>query len=69
MTETDGQWKTPEPYMTRHQLAEFLQVHPHTIDQYIAEGCPSEVWGKRTRRFQKTPVLEWLRQRGAQYSE
>jgi phage terminase Nu1 subunit (DNA packaging protein) len=55
-----------EPYVTRQELAAFLKVHVHTVDQYRKEGCPHDRWGQRTIRFRKSLVLAWLRERGRQ---
>lgn len=53
-----------EPYATRRELAELLQVGVRTIDGWVAEGMPSETWGMaRTRRFLPSRCVAWLRER------
>jgi excisionase family DNA binding protein len=53
----------PEPYVTRQELAEFMGVSVRTIDQMVRQGMPSETWGIRSRRFQKSRAVAWARAR------
>lgn len=53
-----------EPYLTRQELAEKLRTGVSTVDEWRRQGMPSEQWGKRTRRFQLSRCLAWLREQG-----
>lgn len=53
----------PERYMTRAQLAEHMAVSVATIDRMVAEGMPSETWGRRSRRFRPSIAVAWARER------
>ena len=55
--------QTPEPWVTRKQLAEIMAVDVRTIDNWIREGIPSETWGMRARRFQVSRAVAWARAR------
>jgi len=54
---------TPEPYLTRGQMAELMGVSLATLDRMVAEGMPSVTWGRRTRRFRPSRALAWAEQR------
>jgi phage terminase Nu1 subunit (DNA packaging protein) len=51
-----------EPYVDRRRMAEILGVSVATVDRLVAAGLPSERWGRRTRRFQPTCVVVWLKE-------
>lgn len=53
----------PEPYMSRAQIAEYLQVSTKTIDRWALDGCPFETWGLRTKKFRASEVTAWARRR------
>lgn len=50
---------TTEPFLTRQELADRLQLCVTTVDAMVADGCPSYTWGRRTRRFLLSEVLAW----------
>ena len=52
-----------EPWVTRRQLAERMQVCERTVDNWVREGIPSETWGMRARRFQVSRAVAWARAR------
>jgi phage terminase Nu1 subunit (DNA packaging protein) len=52
-----------ERYVTRKELAEIMGVSLRTIDTFIAEGMPSELWGQRTRRLRPSEAIRWARER------
>lgn len=52
-----------EPWLTRRDLAEHLQVCVKTVDNLVAAGMPSIKPG-RFRRFRLSQVEPWLEQRG-----
>ncbi len=54
-----------EAYLTRQELASFLKVSPNTISVWTGQGMPAERWGRRTRRYKKSLVVAWLRERGS----
>jgi hypothetical protein len=49
----------PERYVDRRELAVIMGVHVNTIDRMVAEGMPSETWGRRTRRFLPSKAIAW----------
>jgi phage terminase Nu1 subunit (DNA packaging protein) len=53
----------PERYVTRAELADLMGVSERTVDRFIADGMPSETWGRRTRRFRPSVALAWARSR------
>jgi excisionase family DNA binding protein len=55
---------TPEPYLTRKQVAERMGLSLSTIDRFIAEGAPCERFGMRAVRFQWSQIIAWARERG-----
>lgn len=58
------QFPAPQPaerYLTRTQLAGLMSVSVSTIDRMVAQGMPSEVWGRRCRRFLASRALAWAR--------
>lgn len=55
----------PEQIFTRATLAAYLHVSTKTVDRYVKDGMPSELWGPRTRRFRLADVNPWLRKRAA----
>lgn len=51
--------KLPE-VMSRDEVAMLLQVHPKTVNNYVAErGLPAHKLGQEYR-FRRSEVLEWL---------
>jgi excisionase family DNA binding protein len=54
-----------ERYVDRTEMAAILGVSLATLDRMVAEGCPSETWGRRTRRFKPSEVVEWAKARRA----
>lgn len=54
----------PERYLTRPELARLMGVSVSTIDRMVAEGMPSVLWGRRTRRFLASEAVAWARKRG-----
>lgn len=50
-----------ERYVSRAELAELMGVSLTTVDRLVAEGMPSETWGRRTRRFRPSTALAWAR--------
>ena len=52
-----------EELLTMKELSEYLKVSRITINKWIAEGMPREVYGKRVIRYKLSEVLEWLSQR------
>jgi excisionase family DNA binding protein len=50
---------TPEPYLTRKQLAPLMAISVRTLDRMIAEGMPCVRWGRRTLRLRASSALEW----------
>ncbi len=57
--------EVPDEILTRVELADRKKVSLRTVDRWIAEGCPSETWGMRVRRFELSQVNQWLRRREA----
>lgn len=53
----------PERYVTAAELAEIMGVSVRTIKRMVAEGMPSETWGRRTRRFRPSVAIAWARSR------
>lgn len=53
----------PERYVNRAQLAELMGVSVATVDRMVADGMPSERWGRRVRRFRPSTALAWARSR------
>jgi phage terminase Nu1 subunit (DNA packaging protein) len=51
----------PERYVNRDQLAALMGVSTRTIDRMVAEGMPSETWGRRARRFRPSSAIAWAR--------
>jgi hypothetical protein len=49
----------PEHYVTRADLARILGVSTKTVDRMVGAGMPSEVWGKRARRFLPSEAIAW----------
>jgi phage terminase Nu1 subunit (DNA packaging protein) len=47
----------------RRELARIMGVGERTIARWVAEGCPSETWGQRSRRFLPSEVIEWAKHR------
>jgi len=54
----------PERYVNRQELAQLMGVSVATVDRMVAEGMPSETWGRRTRRFLVPAALDWARAQG-----
>ncbi len=58
----DGQlW---EPWLTERDIARHFAVSERTVRRWIAEGCPSERFG-RARRFRLSQVESWQAERSA----
>lgn len=55
----------PERYVNRAELAHIMGVSIATIDRMVAEGLPSETWGRRSRRFRPSVAIAWARTRSA----
>lgn len=55
--------REPERWLTRRELARLLNVGERTIARWVTEGCPSETWGQRSRRFLASEVIEWTHRR------
>jgi phage terminase Nu1 subunit (DNA packaging protein) len=53
----------PERYVTRAELAHMMGLSVTTIDRMVAEGLPSETWGRRSRRFRPSVAIAWARTR------
>lgn len=49
--------------LTTQELCEFLKIHENTVYQFIKDGIPNVRIGKKSYRFDKEEVLEWLRER------
>lgn len=56
--------RTVEPLVDYAEMARILGVSESTLAQFVREGCPSETWGLRLRRFQPSEVRAWAKQRG-----
>lgn len=52
-------------FIDAHELAELMGVSERTIARMVREGMPSELWGRRVRRFYAPACIEWARQRTA----
>jgi phage terminase Nu1 subunit (DNA packaging protein) len=55
--------RTTERFVTRRELARIMGVGERTVARWVTEGCPSETWGQRSRRFLPSEVVEWARRR------
>jgi predicted DNA-binding transcriptional regulator AlpA len=49
-----------EPYLTRAQLAEHLQIGRTTICELEKLGLPRHTWGQRIVRYRASEVEGWL---------
>ena len=49
------------PYVTKLQIADYLQLRPRTIDRWMTEGMPHYRLGARRTRFKISEVEEWMR--------
>jgi len=45
-------------------MAAILGVSLATLDRFVADGLPSETWGRRTRRFLPSQAITWLQEHG-----
>jgi excisionase family DNA binding protein len=52
--------RVSEPLATKAQLAEYLQVHPRTIDRRVEAGMPCIRVGSRAVRFRIADCEAWL---------
>jgi excisionase family DNA binding protein len=52
-----------EDWITKKELAKRMGVSRSTIDNWLAEGMPSETWGLRLRVFQPSVAMAWARNR------
>lgn len=50
---------SPEPWITRQELADQLHVSLRHVDHLVNAGAPSVVFGVRTRRFLASRVIAW----------
>lgn len=57
---------TFEAWLTRTELARLYGVSERTVARWIVEGCPSQTWGARFRRFRLSEVERWLTQRSTE---
>lgn len=55
--------RTPEPYITREELAAIMGVHVKTIDKLVRDGMPSTTFGLRARRFLASTAIGWANAR------
>jgi excisionase family DNA binding protein len=62
---TQLQTSWAEPFVDRREIARMMGVSIATIDRLVAEGMPSQTWGRRTRRFKPSEVLAWAKEREA----
>jgi excisionase family DNA binding protein len=52
--------------MTRAELAAYWRISLKTLDALVRDdGLPSEMWGRKMRRFSLTEVEAWRRARRA----
>jgi predicted DNA-binding transcriptional regulator AlpA len=49
-----------EPYLTRAQLAQHLQIGRTTIYELEKAGLPRHTWGQRIVRYRASEVEGWL---------
>jgi phage terminase Nu1 subunit (DNA packaging protein) len=56
--------REPERYVSRRELADLMGVSVDTVDRMVREGCPSETWGRRFRRFLASDAIAWGKQQG-----
>jgi hypothetical protein len=55
-----------EQWVTRHELAAHWRISLKTLDALVREeGLPSEMWGRRMRRFNLVECEAWRRGRRA----
>jgi excisionase family DNA binding protein len=57
---------SPEPFVTRQEMAEILRVSVPTIDRMLRDGMPSHSWGRRLVRLRVSEVLAWAEAQDAQ---
>jgi phage terminase Nu1 subunit (DNA packaging protein) len=50
-----------EEYVDRKALARMMGVSVRTVDRLVAQGMPSETWGRNVRRFKPSVALAWAR--------
>lgn len=65
MSATIHQLPTPEPYVSRVEIAKLMGVSERTIDRWAAEAMPHETWGMRTKKFRFSEVEAWAKMRKA----
>lgn len=53
-----------ERFLSRAELAVIMGVSERTIDRWVKQKMPSELWGKRTRRFLLNDCVRWARMQG-----
>jgi excisionase family DNA binding protein len=56
---------TPDRYLNRAELADYLGVCTRTISRMVREGCPSHTFGRRLLRFRLAEVEDWLEREAA----
>ena len=54
-----------ERFVDRRELALMLSVSESTVKRWDVEGCPSVVFGKRTRRYRFSEVFLWAQEQTA----
>lgn len=52
-----------EPYLKATELAHVMGVSLRVVEQWTAEGMPSETWGMRVRRYRASEAMAWVRGR------
>jgi phage terminase Nu1 subunit (DNA packaging protein) len=52
-----------ERYVDARVLADALGISTRTVTTWVAQGCPSETWGMRVRRFRVSEVAAWAKSR------
>jgi phage terminase Nu1 subunit (DNA packaging protein) len=53
----------PERWIDAAELALTMGVSTRTVARWVSQGCPSDDWGMRCRRFQTSAVIAWARER------
>lgn len=56
-----GSVSQAEPYRTRREVASAMGVSERTVARWAKAGCPSVVWGDRSRRYLLSEVARWAR--------
>ncbi len=53
--------RSPEPYISRQQMAALMGISLDRLDYLVREGMPSQTWGLRRRVFRASVALAWAR--------